>query len=93
MIRQLKIAHDPAVTGRPAALISMKAMLVHADNTLRRETNRMTPITLTRHLVALCPRNLETTSDSLRHALRSLARKWQQPDRMIYNWAFPAPTL
>lgn len=80
MIRQLKIAHDSAVTDRSAAMISMKAMLVHADDTLRRETNRMTPIKLARHLAALRPRNLETPADSLRHALRSLARRWQHLD-------------
>ena len=80
MIRQLKIAHDSAVTDRSAAIISIKAMLVHADDTLRRETNRMTPIKLARHLAALRPRNLETPADALRHALRSLARRWQHLD-------------
>lgn len=38
MIRQLKIAHDQAVERRSAAMVTMKAMLVHAPDELRRET-------------------------------------------------------
>lgn len=80
MIRQLKVAHDSAVTDRTAAMVTMKAMLVHASDDLRRETNRMTQTRLARHLAALRPRMLETPDDALRHALRSLARRWQQLD-------------
>ena len=58
----------------------MKAMLVHADDSLRRETSRMSPTKLARHLAALRPRRLETPADSLRHSLRSLARRWQYLD-------------
>ena len=35
---------------------------------------------LARHLAALRPRELETPDDSIRHTLRSLARRWQQLD-------------
>ena len=35
MIRQLKIAHDQAVEQRTSAMITMKAMLVHAPDALR----------------------------------------------------------
>ncbi len=80
MIRQLKIAHDSAVTDRTAAMVTMKAMLVHASDELRRETNRMTQIKLARHLASLRPRALGTPEDALRHALRSLARRWQSLD-------------
>jgi transposase len=83
MIRQLKIAHDSAVTDRSAAMISMKAMLVHADDALRHQTSPMTPIKLARHLAALRPRRLETPGDSLRIALRALARRWQYLDGEI----------
>ena len=83
MIRQLKIVHDSAVTDRSASMISMKAMLVHADDSLRRETSRMSPTKLARHLAALRPRRLETPADSLRHSLRSLARRWQYLDAEI----------
>ena len=61
----------------------MKAMLVHADDSLRRETSRMSPTKLARHLAALRPRRLETPADSLRHSLRSLARRWQYLDAEI----------
>ena len=80
MIRQLKVAHDSAVTERTATIVTMKAMLVHASDELRRETNRKTPILLSRHLAALRPRALETPDDALRHSLRSLARRWQHLD-------------
>jgi len=50
MIRQLKIAHDSAVTERSAAMVTMKAMLVHANDELRRETNRLTQIKLARDI-------------------------------------------
>ncbi|EXF23856.1 transposase [Nesterenkonia sp. AN1] len=80
MIRQLKIVHDSAVTDRTAAMVTMKAMLVHGSDELRRETNRKTQIMLARHLAALRPRALESPDDALRHSLRSLARRWQQLD-------------
>ena len=76
MIRQLKIAHDSAVTHRTAAIITIKAMIVHASDELRRETATKTPLMLARHLAALRPRALETPEDALRHSLRSLARRW-----------------
>ena len=80
MIRQLKIAHDSAVADRTASMVTMKAMLVHGSDELRRETSRKTQIMLARHLAALRPRVLESPDDALRHSLRSLARRWQQLD-------------
>ena len=80
MIRQLKIAHDSAVADRTASMVTMKAMLVHGSDELRRETSRTTQIMLARHLAALRPRVLESPDDALRHSLRSLARRWQQLD-------------
>lgn len=80
MIRQLKTAHDSAVADRSATMVTMKAMLVHGSDELRRDTNRMTQIKLARHLAALRPAGLETPDDALRHSLRSLARRWQNLD-------------
>ena len=80
MIRQFKIVHDSAVTDRTAAMVTMKAMLVHGSDELRRETNRKTQVMLARHLAALRTRALESPDDALRHSLRSLARRWQQLD-------------
>ncbi|MGW7209599.1 IS110 family transposase, partial [Streptomyces sp. NPDC054837] len=80
MIRQLKIAHDQAVEQRATAMVTMKAMLVHASDTLRRETAGKTQISLARQLAALRPRRLEGPEDALRYTLRTLAQRWQYLD-------------
>jgi len=80
MIRQLKAAHDTAVKGRAATMVTLNAMLVHAPESIRWETTRMTKIKLTRHLAALRPRQLETPDDSIRYTLRTLAKRWHTLD-------------
>ncbi|WUO09308.1 transposase [Streptomyces sp. NBC_00289] len=80
MIRRLKIAHDQAVEQRAAARVTMKAMLVHAGDGLRHETAGTTQIALARHLAGLRPRQLEGPEGALRHALRTLAKRWQYLD-------------
>ncbi|WP_197697292.1 IS110 family transposase [Streptomyces sp. 3214.6] len=80
MIRQLKIAHDQAVEQRAAAMVTIKAILVHASDALRRETAGKTQISLARQLAALRPRRLEGPEDALRHTLRTLAERWQYLD-------------
>ena len=77
MIRQLEITHDQAVEQRMAAMVTMKAMLVHAPGDLRHDTAGKTQIALARHLAGLRPRRLDEPEDALRHALRTLARRWQ----------------
>ncbi|MBW1639730.1 IS110 family transposase [Microbacterium resistens] len=76
MIRQLKVAHDTAVKDRTSAMVTLKAMLVHATEDLRRETVRKTQKMIARHCAALRPRGLETPEDANRHALRSIAKRW-----------------
>jgi hypothetical protein len=44
---------------------------------MRHETAAKTQITLARHLASLRPRRLEEPDDALRHALRTLAKRWQ----------------
>ena len=80
MIRRLKIDHDQAVEQRAAAMVTMKAMLVHAPDGLRHETAGKTQIALARHLAGLRTRQLEGPKDALRHALRTLAKRWQYLD-------------
>lgn len=80
MIRQLKVVHDTAVKNRAATMVTLKAMIVHAPEPLRKELARKTPIMLARHLAAMRPRGLNTPDGSSRHALRSLARRWQLLD-------------
>ena len=76
MIRQLKVAHDTAVKDRTGAMITLKAMLVHATEDLRRETAKKAQKMVARHCAALRPRGLETPEDANRHALRSIAKRW-----------------
>jgi transposase len=76
MFRQLKVAHDTAVKGRAATMVTLKAMLIHAPEHIRWETTSMTQIKLARHLAALRPRQLETPDDSIRYTLRTLAKRW-----------------
>lgn len=83
MIRQLKVAHDTAVKDRSAAMITLKAMLVHAPGQLRQETAGKTQRMIARHCAALRPRGLETTDDSIRHTLRSLAKRWIALDEEV----------
>ena len=83
MIRQLKVAHDTAVKDRTGAMITLKAMIVHAPEQLRVETARKTQRSLARYCAALRPRALETTDDSIRHTLRSIARRWLALDEEV----------
>ncbi len=83
MIRQLKVAHDTAVKDRSAAMITLKAMIVHAPEQLRTETAKKTQRMIARHCAALRPRALETPDDSIRHTLRSIAKRWIALDEEI----------
>ncbi|MET7781174.1 transposase [Streptomyces sp. NPDC005388] len=73
-------ARAQAVEQRAAAMVTIKAMLVHASDALRRETAGKTQISLARQLAALLPRHLEGPEDALRHTLRTLAKRWQYLD-------------
>lgn len=76
MIRQLKVAHDTAVKDRTGAMVTFKAMLVHASEDLRRETTGKTQKMIARHCAALRPRGPNTPEDANRHVLRSIAKRW-----------------
>lgn len=83
MIRQLKVANDTAVKQRAATMVTLKAMLVHAPEQLRLETARKTQRTLARFCAALRPRGLESPEDSIRHTVRSLAKRWLMLDEEV----------
>jgi len=83
MIRQLKVAHDTAVKDCSAAMITLKAMIVHAPEKLRTETAKKTQRMIARYCAALRPRALETPDDSIRHTLRSIAKRWLALDEEI----------
>lgn len=55
MIRQLKVAHDSGVKDRSSAMITLKAMLIHAPETLRKEMAGKTQVALARHLATFDP--------------------------------------
>jgi transposase len=59
-------------------MITLKAILIHAPEQLRHDMAKKTQIMLARHLAALRPTRLETPDDSIRHTLKSLARRWQR---------------
>lgn len=83
MIRQLKVAHDTAVKQRAATMVTLKAMLVHAPEQLRADTARKTQRTLARTCAAFRPRSLVSPEDSIRHTLRTLAKRWLLLDEEI----------
>ena len=76
MIRQLKVAHDTGVKDRTGAMVTFKAMLVHASEDLRCETTGKTQKMIARHCAALRPRGPNTPEDANRHVLRSIAKRW-----------------
>ncbi|MFF2712626.1 hypothetical protein [Paenarthrobacter sp. NPDC058040] len=79
-MRQLKVAHDTAVKDRSAAMVTLKAILMHAPEQLRQDTADKTQIMLARHLAALRPRALDTPEDSIRLTLGSIAKRWLNLD-------------
>ncbi|MCX0276433.1 transposase [Nocardia zapadnayensis] len=61
---------------RTGAMVTLKAMLVHSSEDLRRETAKKTQKMVARHCAVLRPRGLETPEDANRYALRSIAKRW-----------------
>ncbi|MFJ4895190.1 transposase [Streptomyces sp. NPDC088788] len=81
MVEAYGVRGEPqAVEQRAAAMVTMKAILVHAPDTLGQKTTGKTQISLARQLAALRPRRLEAPVDALRHTLRTLAKRWQYLD-------------
>lgn len=83
MIRHLKIANDTAVKARATTMTTLKAMLVHAPETLKDQTRGKTQRSLARHCAALRPQSLTCPDDSIRHTVRSLAKRWLHLDEEI----------
>lgn len=76
MIRQLKVPPGTAVKARATTMVTLKAMLVHAPESLRDEMARKTQIMLARRCAALTIERLDRPGDSIRITLASLARRW-----------------
>src|SRR5215210_2791862 len=84
MIRHLKVARDTAVKARTQAMLSLKAIIVSALAALREQLEAITgKMALVRHLAALRPGPLSTTTASAKASLRAIARCWLDLDAEI----------
>src|SRR3954451_13546725 len=81
MIRHLKVARDTAVKARTQAMLALKAIIVSAPAALREQLEAITgKMALVRHLAALRPGPLTTTTASAKASLRAIARRWLDLD-------------
>jgi transposase len=84
MIRHLKVARDTAVKARTQAMLALKSMLVGAPAALRERFEAVTgKMALVRHLAALRPGPVTTTTASAKASLRALARRWLDLDAEV----------
>jgi transposase len=84
MIRHLKVTRDTAVKSRSQAMITLKAIIVSAPTPLREQLGAMSgKMALIRHLAALRPGALTSTTATAKAALRALARRWLMLDAEI----------
>ena len=84
MIRHLKVARDTAVKARTQAMQTLKAIIVSAPAALREQLDRVTgKMTLVRHLAALRPGPINSTTASAKVGLRAISRRWLALDAEI----------
>jgi transposase len=83
MIREIKIARDTAVKARSQAIITLKALIVTAPDELRHELQPLSKAKLRERCAGLRPGRLESPLAAAKHALRALARRWQDLDGEI----------
>jgi transposase len=77
MIRQIKIARDTARKGRTAAIVTLKALIVTTPAELREQFDGLTDKVLIDRCASLRPGAVSTPTASAKHALRSLAKRYQ----------------
>lgn len=78
MIRQIKIAKDTAVKSRSQALITLKTLVITAPPELRETLDGLTRMALIGRCAGFRPGPVTTPLAATKHALRGLARRWQQ---------------
>jgi transposase len=84
MVRHLKVARDTAVKARTQAMLALKAIIVGAPAALRERLEAIAgKMALVRHLAALRPGPLTSTTASAKASLRALARRWLDLDAEI----------
>lgn len=101
MIREIKVARDTAVKARTSAIITLKALVVTAPEELRQELQPLSKARLRDRCAGLRPGEMSTPLAAAKHALRSLARRWQALEQEIKDHdqlldtltAHAAPTL
>ena len=77
MIRHLKVARDTAVKARSQAMQALKSIIVSAPPVLREQLDQIAgKMALLRHLAALRPGPLTSTTTSAKTSLRAIARRW-----------------
>ena len=84
MIRHFKIARDTAVKARSQAMLTLKSIIVSVPAALREQLDALTgKMALLRHLAALRPGRVVTTTTSAKTSLRAIARRWLALDAEI----------
>lgn len=83
MIRQVKIARDTAVKARSTAIITLKALVVTVPDELRSELQPLSRAALRDRCASLRPGTVNGPLAAAKHALRALARRWQQLEAEI----------
>lgn len=78
MIRQIKIVKDTAVKARTQAMITLKTLVVTAPPELREQLEGLSKMPLIERCAGLRPGPMTTPLAATKHALRGLARRWQQ---------------
>ncbi len=84
MIRHLKVARDTAVKARTQAMQTLKAIIVSSPLALREKLDSLAgKMTLVRHLAALRPGPLTSTTASAKTSLRATAQRWLALDAEV----------
>jgi transposase len=83
MIRQIKIARDTACKGRTAAIVTLKALIVTCPAELRETFDGLTDKILIDRCASFRPGAVCSPTVSAKHALRSLAKRYQTLDSEI----------
>jgi transposase len=78
MLRQIKIAKDTAVKARTQAMVTLKTLIVTAPAELRGQLHGLSKTALLDRCAGLRPGEVTSPTTAAKHALRSLARRWQQ---------------
>lgn len=83
VIREIKVARDTAVKSRTQAVITLKTLVVTAPDDLRHELQPLSKAKLRDRCAALRPGKVDTPLAAAKHAIRSLARRWQHLEAEI----------